>query len=120
MAGLKWIVSAGLLLSGVLAAPSPQAPASSSAAPAPAASSEPEVVDLAAQFVSELITNATQAEEEQLAASKKRSLTCKAKSSLVVDLGYAKYQGYADPATGLNNWKGSESLSEHISYRVCC
>ncbi|KAK1828639.1 acetylcholinesterase [Podospora conica] len=108
MASLKWIVSAGLLLSGVGAAPSPQAPASSSLDVAPVVETTPlpEGADLAAQFVSELIANATQAEKEHLAASRKRLLSCKAGSSLVADLGYARYKGYADAATGINYWKG--------------
>lgn len=120
MAPLRWIVSAGLLLTSAVAAPSPQAPASSlSAAPPPEATSQPEVVDLAGQFVSDLIANATQAEEEQLAATRKRLLGCNAGSSLVVDLGYARYKGYADAATGLNYWKGWESPSQTQSLPMC-
>lgn len=115
MASLRWIVSAGLLLTGAVAAPSPQAPASSSlsAAPAPEVTPQPEVADLAGQFVSDLIANASQAEEEHLAASRKRLLGCNAGSSLVVDLGYARYKGYTDAATGLNYWKGWESPPQH-------
>ena len=105
MAGIKWIVSqlvAGLLLTGTLAAPAPQTPESTSVvAPEPT-----EGVDLAAQFVQELIINATQAEERQLTSKRKRGLGCKSDSKLVVDLGYARYQGYVNATTGLNNWKG--------------
>lgn len=121
MTSLRWIVSAGLLLSGAVAAPSPQAPAPSSlnAAPPPEATLQPEVADLVAQFVSDLIANATHAEEEHLAASRKRLLGCNAGSSLVVDLGYARYKGYADAATGLNYWKGWESPSPTHSPRMC-
>lgn len=117
---LRRIVSAGLLLTSALAAPSPQASTVSSlnAAPPPEATPQPEVVDLAGQFVSDLIANATQAEEEHLAATRKRLLGCNAGSSLVVDLGYARYKGYADAATGLNYWKGWESLPNILSSHV--
>ncbi len=103
MAPLKWIVShlaASFVISGVLAAPSPQT--SQAATPE-------EPVDIAADFVAELISNATQAEEEIL-SSRKRFLTCSASSDRVVSLGYAKYQGAYDAVTGLNTWKGSEHL----------
>jgi carboxylesterase type B len=130
MAGFKWIASqiaTGLILSGAaLATPTPQVsdasvvPGASTTAAvssatvsvaAPAASSTPEeeeIVDFQLQFVQELITNATEAEEKLV--GKKRSLfgglSCTQGPNLVVNLGYAKYQGYSDSATGLNYWKG--------------
>lgn len=121
MAGIKWILShlvAGILVTGAIAAPAPQQSsdvASSavssppSAVPSATSTLVPDVspeVDLASEFVAQLISNATQAGEEFLSASKKRGLTCGAQSSLVVHLGYAKYQGYSDAASGLNIWKG--------------
>ncbi|KAK1756520.1 acetylcholinesterase [Echria macrotheca] len=116
MATLKRIVShvaTGLLLAtSVASAPSPQVSVSpnpsvtvptSSAGP----SAEPSAsVDLAAEFVSQLISNATQTEEQLLASTQKRGLFCDADSSLVVDLGYARYQGYTNTSSGLNIWKG--------------
>ena len=106
MAGIKWILSqlvAGVLVTGAIAAPAPQESALPSATSTPVPEASPEV-DLAAEFVAQLISNATQAEEEYLTSSKKRGLSCGARSSLVVNLGYAKYQGYS--ASGLNIWKG--------------
>ena len=122
MARFKWTAShlaAGLLLTGAaLATPTPQAPNVSAAASASISaiissvpSTTPEV-DFAARFVQELIANATSA-EESLLATKKRSLVgafCKQDQSLVVNLGYAKYQGYTNSTSGLNYWKGSERL----------
>jgi hypothetical protein len=73
-------------------------------------------IDFAAQFVQELISNATEA-EESLLSSKKRSLLgafCNQEPSLVVNLGYAKYQGYSDSAAGLNYWKGSAESPLHF------
>ena len=124
MASLKWIIShftAGLLLTAgsTLAAPAPApqelgaSPSAAVTAPAPSSTSaasgegqEP-MVDFAAQFIQDLISNATEAQEEYL-TTKKRSLAalCKQNSDLLINLGYAKYQGYSNPASGLNIWKG--------------
>lgn len=71
---------------------------------APATSSS---TDIAANFVSSLIFNATQIDEAQRTA--KRGLKCQLQQSsqpLVVDVDYAKYQGYSNTTTGLNYWKG--------------
>lgn len=87
MAVMRWIT--GLALAGSLASCSPQI----------------RTPDIAGQFVSDLIANATQAEQKQQ-APQGRTLTCAQDNSLVVNLGYAKYRGYNDPATGLNYWKG--------------
>jgi hypothetical protein len=64
-------------------------------------------IDFAAQFVQVLIASATEAEESHLSA-KRRSILgalCKQDDDLVVNLGYAKYQGHSDPAAGLSYWK---------------
>ena len=91
---LKWIT--GLALAGALASCSPHSTRDDS---------ESADTDIASQFVSDLIADVSQADQEQQ-ASQRRSLTCAQDSSLVVNLGYAKYRGYNDPATGLNYWKG--------------
>lgn len=62
--------------------------------------------DAATGFVQGLVANATAAEQEHLDLVGRGLRTCKASNGLVVDLGYAKYQGYSDPSTGLNYWKG--------------
>ena len=40
----------------------------------------------------------------------KRQVSKNGSSSLIVDLGYAQYQGMVDGATGLRTWKGYECL----------
>ncbi|KAK0609243.1 Alpha/Beta hydrolase protein [Immersiella caudata] len=113
MAGFKWIasrVATGLLLSGAcLAMPTPGVSTTAGVPVARSASIEQPNVDFQLQFVQELIANATEAEESQLGAKKRSllgSLLCNQASDLVVNLGYAKYQGYSNSATGLNYWKG--------------
>lgn len=72
--------------------------------------------DIASQFVPDLIANATnqvcQAEQVPRPTHNGCStLLCSSNnSSLVVDLGYAKYRGHHNITTGLNSWKGSEHL----------
>jgi len=92
-------LAAGLMVSGALASPTPQA-------------SDVSSEDIAASFVSELISNATQLQEQHEGELEKRGiladLLCTQSSGLVVDLGYAKYQGAPDSASGVNSWKGSE------------
>ncbi len=110
MAPLRWI--SGLVLAASLVSCAPQAVVDETTAaattPDPATSTAAPAEDIASQFVSDLIANATQADEEQ--SQEKRSLFC-TQDSLVVNLGYAKYRGYNNASTGLNYWKGSESLS---------
>ncbi|KAK4231620.1 putative lipase [Podospora fimiseda] len=55
--------------------------------------------DKATLFVNEIVSNLT-------AASLETPGTCSQASSLVVNTGYAKYRGYFDATTGLNQWKG--------------
>ncbi|KAK3987546.1 putative lipase [Cladorrhinum sp. PSN332] len=55
--------------------------------------------DKATTFVNQLIANVTAADLED------RGL-CSQDSNLVVNTGYAKYRGYYDTASGLNQWKG--------------
>ncbi|KAK4148784.1 acetylcholinesterase [Chaetomidium leptoderma] len=92
MAPMTWIaglvLAASSLVSGV-----PQVPDSATTPN-----------DSASQFVSDLIANATRAEQDQ--AHEKRFLSCSQDSSLVVNLGYAKYRGVHTASTGLNSWKG--------------
>ncbi|KAK0631088.1 Alpha/Beta hydrolase protein [Bombardia bombarda] len=64
-----------------------------------------EDVDLTAAWVADIISNATQLEQDHQ-ASVKRGLSCSSPSSLIVDVGYAKYQGVYSAASGLNTWKG--------------
>lgn len=61
--------------------------------------------DIATRFVSELTKNITAVHQEQQ-ETHKRGLVCSQSSSLTVDVGYAKYQGQQNPATGVNVWKG--------------
>lgn len=100
MAPLRWI--AGLVLAGSLVSCAPQQVPDATTATTPDDGS----TDIASLFVADLIANATAAQDEQQ-AQEKRSLFCTQDSSLVVNLGYAKYRGYHDAATGLNYWKGS-------------
>lgn len=58
--------------------------------------------NIASDFLSSLIANASQANVND-SGEKWRS-----PSSLQVNLGYAKYQGYYDSASDLNIWKGYE------------
>ncbi|AEO68120.1 uncharacterized protein THITE_2117509 [Thermothielavioides terrestris NRRL 8126] len=100
MCALRWIT--GLLLAGpalVSCVAQTADPTGTASVPTPDASGS---ADIASQFVSELIANATQAGQAQ----EKRNLSCSPNDSLVVDLGYAKYRGYHNATTGLNNWKG--------------
>ncbi|KAK4207680.1 acetylcholinesterase [Rhypophila decipiens] len=98
-------LATGFLAVGALALPSPQT-SSEDVAPIPAADPE----DIASSFVAELISNATQIQEELESTVEKRSLLgdllCDQKDDLVVNLGYAKYQGVANAASGVNSWKG--------------
>jgi hypothetical protein len=115
MAALTWFT--GLLLAGSsLVSCVPQAADTTVAASArtPDASGS---ADIASQFVSQLITNATQAEQD-VQARVKRNLSCGQNPSLVVDLGYAMYRGYHNATTGLNYWKGSEHSSTPPSFRI--
>ena len=93
MAPLTWI--AGLAL----------ASAASLASCAPANAPPPDPLDTGCQFVADLIANVTQAEQQ---AAQQGSL-CSQDSSLVVNVGYAKYRGHHDASTGLNNWKGFDA-----------
>lgn len=95
-------LAAGLMVTGALANPTPQV-------------SDVSSENIAATFVSELISNATQLQEEQkeqVESLEKRGLLadlfCTQSSNLVVDLGYAKYRGAANTASGVNSWQGSE------------
>jgi hypothetical protein len=110
MAPLRWISGLVLAASLVSCAPQPVADETTAAAttpdPASATAAAP-AEDIASQFVSDLIANATQADEEQ--SQEKRSLFC-TQDSLTVNLGYAKYRGYNNASTGLNYWKGSVPL----------
>lgn len=58
--------------------------------------------DIASDFLSSLIANASQANAND-PSEKWRS-----PGSLQVNLGYAKYKGYYDSASDLNIWKGYE------------
>jgi hypothetical protein len=107
MAPLKWI--AGLVLAGSLVSCAPQVTDATTDATTPDDGS----TDIASSFVSDLIANATAAEQEQQ-AQEKRFLSCTQDDSLVVNLGYAKYRGYHDASTGLNYWKGSEHLASSV------
>ena len=66
--------------------------------------------DVASDFLSALIYNATQA---NVTDAGDRRLAAK---SLTVDVGYAKYQGYYETTSGLNIWKGCVQLIS--SYRL--
>ncbi|KAK0717527.1 Alpha/Beta hydrolase protein [Lasiosphaeria miniovina] len=71
----------------------------------PALTAAAEAGDVAATFVSELVQNVAEATGHPGAPSK-RALTCSPPDSLVVDVGYAKYQGSYNASTGLNSWRG--------------
>jgi hypothetical protein len=92
MAPLTWI--AGLALASA-----------SLASCAPTNAPPPDPLDIGCQFVADLIANATQAEQQ----AAQQGSSCSQDSSLVVDVGYAKYRGHHDASTGLNNWKGSDT-----------
>ncbi|EAA26865.2 hypothetical protein GE21DRAFT_5167 [Neurospora crassa] len=63
--------------------------------------------DIATDFVSELTQNITAFHQEhQQLPLHKHALVCSQSSSLTVDVGYAKYQGRQNSATGVNVWKG--------------
>lgn len=65
----------------------------------------PRANDAALSFIDELVAdlkNAAQGAE----GNKKRGLSCTQESSITVNLGYAKYEGYHDEDTDLNVWKG--------------
>lgn len=59
--------------------------------------------DIAAVFVADLVHNATQVGLQTEAGC---GAKCKQPQSLVVDVGYAKYEGYHNDTTELNYWKG--------------
>ena len=61
--------------------------------------------DIATEFVSELTQKISTVHQNQQ-ETQKRGLVCSQSSSLTVDLGYAKYQGQQNSATGVNVWKG--------------
>lgn len=109
-------LATGLLVAGALARPSPQ---TSSEEPTPTPVVPETEEDIASGFVAELIQNATQIEEELQGGLEKRGLLidalCDQSSNLVVNLGYAKYQGVANAATGINSWKGSVLLLSLLS-----
>ncbi|KAK4163858.1 acetylcholinesterase [Cladorrhinum sp. PSN259] len=73
------------------------ATSAATAATSPVARDEP--ADAATTFVSELIAQVSNVDLEQ------RGL-CSQESTLVVNTGYAKYRGFHDSASGLNQWKG--------------
>ncbi|GAB1319872.1 Carboxylic ester hydrolase [Madurella fahalii] len=100
MVALRWIAS--LALAGSLASCSPQICETTNEAASPIVHRS---ADRAQEFVSGLIANATEA-EQQHQAQRPRFLSCPRDESLIVDLGYARYRGYHDPSTGLNYWKG--------------
>lgn len=108
MAILKWIT--GLLLAGSLQVVS--CGDTSRLAIVPVTSLDATgSADLASQFVSELIANATLAcepKQDQQAHDKRSASSKQDGGSLVVDLGYAKYRGHHNNTTGLNYWKGLE------------
>ncbi|KAK3681815.1 Alpha/Beta hydrolase protein [Podospora appendiculata] len=97
MVALKCLAATGLALLGALATALPQS----------TTADVTESVDIAAQFVDDLVSNATQVADEQDASSvTRRGSRCDRATSLVVDVGYAKYQGYSNSTNGLNYWKG--------------
>ncbi|KAL2195384.1 Alpha/Beta hydrolase protein [Corynascus similis CBS 632.67] len=106
MAILKWIT--GLLLAGFLQVVS--CGDTSRLAIVPVTSLDATgSADLASQFVSELIANATlvcEPKQDQQAHDKRSASSKQDGGSLVVDLGYAKYRGHHNNTTGLNYWKG--------------
>lgn len=110
-AALKWIACLAVAGSIASSSASPQAAEASPVTRTPA--------DAAGQFLSDLIANVTEAEQQQRGASQPRLLSCAQDESLVVDLGYAKYRGYHNSTTGLNYWKGSEQPHSDMS-RSCC
>jgi len=59
--------------------------------------------DIAAVFVADLVHNATQLGQQTEAGA---GANCEQTQSLVIDVGYAKYEGYRNDTTGLNYWKG--------------
>ena len=56
--------------------------------------------DITADFVDNLLHDASRVEAG-------KSLKCRNGPSLVVDVGYAKYEGAHDATTGIKSWKGS-------------
>lgn len=60
----------------------------------------PATKDAASAFVHGLV------EETRHLKDAVKPASCKQRTTRVVDLGYAKYEGYNDAATGLNIWKG--------------
>jgi hypothetical protein len=111
----KWVtasLAAAWAVTGVLAAPAPQATDSSPSGTGSADTAPTDTGDIAADFVSSLIYNATQLDEEAAPANKRTSSSSGQSQSLVVDLGYAKYQGYSNATTGLNYWRGSEHTTQ--------
>jgi hypothetical protein len=103
----RWI--AGLVLAGSLVSCAPQTDDSDLADAT--TTDDGSAADIGSLFVSDLIANATAADEEQTATEKRSLLTCSQDSSLVVNLGYAKYRGSYDSSTGISSWKGSEHPS---------
>ncbi|KAF6782560.1 Lipase 4-like protein 4, partial [Colletotrichum musicola] len=64
------------------------------------APSSPATKDVASAFVRDLV------EETRNLKDVVKPASCQQKPSRIVDLGYAKYEGYNDAATGLDIWKG--------------
>jgi len=88
MALLKWLTT--LAFASSLASGSPVA--------------RQEATDIANEWVSELIANLTEVESS---FERRGLLGCSYNNpNLVVDLGYAKYKGSYNAATGINSWKG--------------
>lgn len=117
--GLKRVLAqlvAGFLLTGALVTaiptPSPDDPSQTpDTFETSTEGQDGQVNNFAADFVAQLIANATQIDEDLQASARKRGqLKCKSAPSLVVNLGYARYQGTANTATGITSWKGSEHI----------
>ncbi|KAF6793396.1 acetylcholinesterase [Colletotrichum sojae] len=62
--------------------------------------SSPATKDVASAFVRDLVRETRNLKDTVKPAS------CQQKPSRIVDLGYAKYEGYNNAASGLNIWKG--------------
>ncbi|CAI4218847.1 unnamed protein product [Parascedosporium putredinis] len=108
MALPKWLVAGLSLATVLLSAPVNGLPA----VPRAEESDVPAFL-----FIDQLIANLTEA-AEVAESTTKRGLTCSAASSRTVNLGYAKYQGYADSASGLNVWKGACAALGDFSTRL--
>lgn len=73
--------------------------------------------DIASDFLTSLIQNVTQVEEEQQQQATKRTLSCGQPEALTVNVGYAKYQGYYNASSGLNYWKGCVARVFLVSHK---